>query len=53
MTKRELIEAMRDMDDDAVVTLHIGDGWSNVECVEQRGFEVQIHADLTLAFSDE
>lgn len=52
MTKAELIKALEDYDDDKVITLHLGSGWSNIEyAVETEGC-IEIHAETNPVFEN-
>lgn len=52
MTKTELIKALLPFNDDYVVIISFGDGWSNIENIEQEGCVINIKAELSPVFSD-
>ncbi len=52
MTKKELIKAMDGMDEDSVVTMHLGEGWSNIEMVHESQCTIEIHAESNPVFSE-
>lgn len=45
MTKTELISALHPFNDDAIVVLRLGEGWSNIHTVECAGCVIEIQAD--------
>ena len=52
MTKKELIKVMEGMDEDKVITMYFGEGWSNIEVVLEADCGIEIHADTNPVFSD-
>ena len=52
MTKSELIKRLESYSDDDVVILLIGDGWSNIDDVQQEGSCIGIRAEEEPVFSE-
>lgn len=52
MTKNELVIALNDYDDDAVVIISDGEGWSNIEEVFLSGSSIAIMMEKYPIFSD-
>jgi hypothetical protein len=52
MTKKELIKTLSTFNDDDVVIISFGDGWSNIETIEQHGSCINIKAELYPLFSE-
>lgn len=52
MTKNELVIALNDFNDDDVVIISDGEGWSNIEDVKQQGSSIAITMEQYPVFSD-
>ena len=52
MTKIELIKALSPYDDDDVVILSFGDGWSNIDTIIQDGSCINIKSEKEPIFSE-
>jgi hypothetical protein len=52
MTKKELINALSQFDDDAVVILSDGNGWSNIDDVKKDGCQIAILLEEYPVFSE-
>lgn len=52
MTKKELIKRLKDFYDDDVVVIGDGNGWSNIEDIEQLGCSIVLLQEEYPVFSD-
>jgi hypothetical protein len=52
MTKNELVIALNDFDDDDIVIISDGNGWSNIEDVKRQGCQIAITLEKFPVFSD-
>ena len=52
MTKKELIKRLKDFADDDVVIISDGEGWSNIENLEQQDNCIAIMQEKYPVFSD-
>ncbi len=52
MTKNELVIALNDFNDDDIVVIICGEGWSNIEDVNKNGCAIEITIEEYPVFSD-
>ena len=53
MTAKELIKALSTIDEDKIVVLTDGHGWSNIDLVDEKQCVVEISMDMGPVFSSE
>ena len=53
MTKKELIEELDGFEDDSVVVLCYGGGWSNIDMAIETPCTIELHAEKYPVFSDD
>lgn len=52
MTKKDLIKRLENINDDTILVISDGEGWSNIEKIVQNGTTAELHIEKHPIFQD-